>query len=175
MVAKYWSVHCVMEGSCKTAQKARKKRAQSEKVGRLKYLIELAKRIDGKMDSLDRRISRIERYRKRDLEFVRGDIEDVCVDEVDREIVRLLFEAGDAGLYPRVIADKLENFKITRFQVARRIQRMNKLLHDRLDECLFEMRGWHWALSKFAFEAWGGGSGKAGDSAVVAGEEAAWE
>ncbi len=123
-----------METNENTAQTPRKKRSESEKVGRLKYIQELLIRLNGKMDSLDRRVSRIEKYRKRDLEFVHSDIEDVCVDEVDREIVRLLFEAGDLGLYPRVIAQKLESFKVTRFQVGRRIGRMNKLLRQQLDE-----------------------------------------
>ncbi len=145
----------MMETIEKPAQNTKKKRSESEKVGRIKYLIELAKRIDGKLDSLDRRVSRIEKYRKRDLDFVRSDIEDVCVDEVDREIVRLLFEAGDCGLLPRVIAQRLERFKVTRFQVARRIGRMNKMLRKRLDERLFEQRGWRWAISHFAYGAWG--------------------
>lgn len=165
----------MMETSEKTAQKPRKKRSESEKVGRIKYLIELAKRIDGKLDSLDRRVSRIERYRKRDLDFVRSDIEDVCVDEVDREIVRLLFEAGDSGLLPRVIAQRLESFKVTRFQVARRIGRMNKQLRERLDECLFEQRGWRWALSSFAVGAWGAGSEKVEVELTAGDEEAGWQ
>ncbi len=160
----------MMEEFENTVQKPRRKRSESEKVGRIKYLIELAKRIDAKLDSFDRRISRIERYRKRDLDFVRSDIEDVCVDEVDREIVRLLFEAGDSGLLPRVIAERLERFRVTRFQVARRIQRMNKQLRLRLDEVLFEQRGWRWALSRFAFDAWGGGRVEAAASEVDEGE-----
>ncbi len=163
----------MMESSENTAQKPRKKRSESEKVGRIKYLIELAKRIDGKLDSLERRVSRIERYRKRDLDFVRSDIEDVCADEVDREIVRFLFEAGDVGLLPRVIAQRLERFRVTRFQVARRIARMNKQLQERLDERLFEQRGWRWALSRFAYGAWGAGCEKV--EVVSAVEEEAWQ
>lgn len=99
-----------MEVSGKPVQKSRKRRDQSEKVGRLKHIIELCKRIDKKLDSLDRRVSRIETYRKHDLDWVRSDIEEVCADEVDREIVRLVFEVGDSGLLPRVIAEKLAGF-----------------------------------------------------------------
>ena len=167
----------MMETSEKPAQTPKKKRSESEKVGRIKYLIEIAKRIDGKLDSLDRRISRIEKYRKRDLEFVRSDIEDVCADEVDREIVRLVFEAGDLGLYPRVIAQRLESFKVTRFQVGRRIRRMNKLFRVRLDESLFELRGWRWALSSFAVGAWGEKCEKAEEETEVTvnPEEEAWQ
>ena len=164
-----------METSENTAQLPKKKRSESEKVGRIKYLIEIAKRIDSKLDSLNRRISRIEKYRKRDLEFIRSDIEDVCADEVDREIVRLVFEAGDLGLYPRVIAQRLESFKVTRFQVGRRIRRMNKLLRVRLDESLFELRGWRWALSSFAVGAWGEKYEKVEVEVTVNPEEAAWQ
>ena len=167
----------MMEASEKPAQSIRKKRSESEKVGRLKYIQELLIRLNGKMDSLDRRVSRIERFRKRDFDFVRSDIEDVCADEVDREIMRLVFETGDLGLYPRVIAQKLESFKVTRFQVGRRIQRMNKLFREWLDEPLFESRGWRWALSSFAIGAWGESSEKTEAEAkvTVTPEEEAWQ
>ena len=167
----------MMETSENTAHTSRKKRSESEKVGRLKYIQELLIRLNGKMDSLDRRVSRIERFRKRDFDFIRSDIEDVCADEVDREIVRLVFETGDLGLYPRVIAQRLESFKVTRFQVGRRIQRMNKLFRERLDEPLFELRGWRWALSNFAVGAWGEKCEKTEvEAEVVANaEEEAWQ
>jgi hypothetical protein len=145
-----------MEVREKLVQNHPKKRSQSEKVGRLKYILELLKRIDGKLDSLDRRVSRIETYRKHDLDWVRSDIEEACADEVDREIVRLVFEAGNPGLLPKVIAEKLAGFGVTRFHVGRRIVRMNKRFRERLDEELFEQRGWHWALSNFAVNAWDG-------------------
>jgi hypothetical protein len=34
---------------------------------------------------------------------------------------------------------------------------MNKRFRERVDEALFEQRGWRWALSRFAVNAWGGG------------------
>ena len=145
----------MMESIEKTAQKPKKRRSESEKVGRLKYIQELLIRNNRLLSSLDRRVSRIEKFRKRDLDFVRSDIEEICSDEVDREIVRLVFEAGDLGLLPSVVAEKLAVLKLSRFQVLRRIQRMNKVFRDRLDECLFEQRGWRWALSSFAVGAWG--------------------
>jgi hypothetical protein len=39
-----------------------------------------------------------------------------CKDEVDKEILRLLFEAGTPGMLPNALAQKLERFKITRHQ-----------------------------------------------------------
>ncbi len=53
------------------------------------------------------------------------------------------------------LAAKLERFKIRKFQVSRRIIRMNKRLAEKLNERLAEQRGWHLALTNFAVEAWG--------------------
>ena len=77
-----------------------------------------------------------------------------CRDEADREIIQLLFETGVPGLLPKDLAAKLENFKVTRHQVSRRIQRMNKRLEKEFGERIAEQRGWHWALTSFAVEAW---------------------
>lgn len=78
-----------------------------------------------------------------------------CVDEVDRKILRLLFEAGSPGLLPKDLAAKLEGFKVKRFQVSRRILRMNKRLEKEFGEKVAEKRGWHWALTRFTLEAVG--------------------
>jgi hypothetical protein len=72
-----------------------------------------------------------------------------------REIFRLLFEAGTPGLLPKDLAVKLEEFKVTRHQVSRRILRMNKRLEKEFGESAVEKRGWHWALTGFIIESWG--------------------
>jgi len=77
-----------------------------------------------------------------------------CGDEVDRDILQILFEAGSFGLLPKELAVKLEKFKINRHQVSRRIRRMNKRLEKEFGEKAVEKRGWHWALTSFALEAW---------------------
>jgi hypothetical protein len=51
-----------------------------------------------------------------------------CVDEIDREILRTLFEAGSLGLLPKDLAAKLERFKITRRQISRRILRIEQAI-----------------------------------------------
>jgi hypothetical protein len=79
-----------------------------------------------------------------------------CEDEVDREILRLLFEAGSHGLLPKDFAAKLARFKVQRFQISRRILRMNKRLQIEFGAEVAEQRDWHWALTSFAFETWGG-------------------
>jgi hypothetical protein len=69
--------------------------------------------------------------------------------------LRLLFEAGSPSLLPKDLAAKLERFKVQRFQVSRRILRMNKRLMKEFGERVAEKSGWHWALTSFAVEAWG--------------------
>jgi hypothetical protein len=78
-----------------------------------------------------------------------------CEDEVDREILRLLFEAGSPGLLPRELAANLKRFSIKRHQISRRILRMNKRLKKEFGEDAAEKRGWHWALTSFVVDAWG--------------------
>lgn len=67
-----------------------------------------------------------------------------CKDEIDCEILRLLFEAGSQGLLPKDLAAKLEQFRVKRFQVSRRILRMNKRIQEDLGERIAEKIGWHW-------------------------------
>jgi len=69
----------------------------------------------------------------------------VCEDEVDQEILRLLFETGSPGLLPKDLANKLERFGIKRHQVSGRILRMNKRLEKEFGKHVAEKRGWHWA------------------------------
>jgi hypothetical protein len=69
----------------------------------------------------------------------------------------LLFEAGSTGVLPKDLAAKLERFKVQRFKVSRRILRMNKRVQKEFGEAIAEQRGWHWALTSFAFDAWGNG------------------
>ena len=77
-----------------------------------------------------------------------------CQDEVDREILRLLYEAGSTGLLPKDLQSRLEQFKVTRHQISRRILRMDKRLEKELGEHIAEKRGWRWALTSFSVEAW---------------------
>jgi hypothetical protein len=78
-----------------------------------------------------------------------------CEDEVDREILYLLFEAGSLGLLPKDLVAKFERFKVARHQVSRRILRMNKRLEKKFGEQVAEKRGWYWVLTSFVVEAWG--------------------
>ena len=135
---------------------ARKGRCRSERVGRLKYMLEVLKRVEGRLGSIERRLNRIERCLEPSIVFDRVYIEEqACRDEVDVEILCLLFEAGSPGLLPKDVAARLERFRVRRFQVSRRILRMNRRLREKIDRQVAEQRGWHWALTSFGFESWG--------------------
>ncbi len=58
-------------------------------------------------------------------------------------------------LLPKDLAAKLSRYKVARYQVSRRILRMNRCLKEKLGECVAEQRGYHWALTSFAVKTWG--------------------
>jgi len=74
---------------------------------------------------------------------------------VQVRVLRFLFEAGSSGLLPKDLAMKLERFKVMRHRVSRRVLRMNKRIEKEFGEHIVEKRGWHWALTSFAYETWG--------------------
>jgi hypothetical protein len=144
-----------METNEKPVQNQKKKRSQADKVGRLKYNQQLLKQTLAEVEEVKLMLRTIFAGLKSSFNFEQPLIERVaCEDEVDREILQLLFEAGSPGLLPKDLAVKLERFKITRHQISRRILRMNKRLEREFGEHVAEQRGWHWALTSFAVEAW---------------------
>jgi hypothetical protein len=183
MEQKTWSVQFVMEDSDSSVQNAEKpmknKRSQADKVGKHKYELQRLNRIEKRLDSIDRKLDRIEFGIKPSLVYKKGDIEEIaCKDEVDKEILQALFEAGSPGLLPKDIAMKLTRFKITRHHVSRRLGRMNQRLQKRLNEAVAEQRGWHWALTSFALNAYGDGGVEFSDNGHSDGlgtEEEAWK
>ena len=156
MEQKTWSVHFEMEETVKPVQNQKKKRSQSDKIGRLKYNQQLIKQTLVEVEEVKLMLRTIFAGLKDSFNFERSLIERIaCIDEVDREILRSLFEAGSPGLLPRDLAGKLVAFEVGRHQVSRRILRMNKRLEKEFGEAAAEKRGWHWALTGFAFESWG--------------------
>jgi len=145
-----------METAEKPVQDTKKKRSQSDKIGRLKYNQQLLKQTLSEIEEVKLMLRTIFAGLKGSFNFEQSLIERVvCEDEIDREILRLLFEAGSPGLLPKDLAIRLQHFKITRHQVSRRILRMNKRLKNQFGERIVEKRGWHWALTSFAVEIWG--------------------
>jgi hypothetical protein len=151
-----WSAHFSMEVSEKAVQNTKKKRSQSDKVGRLRYILQQNKDLKSEISEIKLMLRTIFAGLKGSFNFEQSLIERVaCSDDIDREILHLLFEAGGPGLLPKDLQAKLERFKITRHQISRRILRMNKRLEKEFGEHLAEHRGWHWALTNFAADAWG--------------------
>ncbi len=156
MDEKTWSVHSEMEETKNPVQNQKKRRTQSDKIGRLKYNQQLLKQTLAEVEEVKLMLRTIFAGLKGSFNFEQSLIERVaCVDEVDREILHALFEAGSSGLLPKDLAAKLERFKVNRHKVSRRLLRMNKHLEEEFGENVVEKRGWHWALTSFASEAWG--------------------
>src|SRR5271169_3654655 len=150
-----WSAPSDMENAEKPVQNNKKKRSQSDKIGRLKYNQQLLKQTLAEVEEVKFMLRTIFAGLKNSFNFEKPIIERIaCQDEVDREILRLLYEAGSTGLLPKDLQSKLERFKVTRHQISRRIHRMDKRLEKEFGEHIAEKRGWHWALTSFAVEAW---------------------
>ena len=133
-----------------------KGRSQAEKVGRLKYNQLLLKRALQDLNEVKLMQRTILAGLKGLFHFEKPMIQKIaCLDEVDEEILELLYEAGNTGRLPKDLAVQLSQFGIRRHQVSRRIQRMNKRVQKEIGETIVEKRGWHWVLTSFTFEAWG--------------------
>ena len=145
-----------METTEKPVQNPKKKRSQSDKIGRLKYNQQLLKQTLAEVEEVKLMLRTIFAGLKDSFNFDKSLIDRIaCQDEVDREILRLLFEAGSFGLLPKDLQARLERFKVTRHQISRRILRMNKRLEKEFGECIAEKRGWHWSLTSFTMNSWG--------------------
>jgi hypothetical protein len=151
-----WSVHSDMENAENPIQNIKKKRSQSDKIGRLKYNQQLLKQTLAEVEEVKLMLRTIFAGLKGSFNFEKPLIERIaCSDEVDQEIIQLLYEAGTPGLLPKDMQVKLERFSVTRYQISRRILKMNKRLEKEFGEHIAEKRGWHWALTNFSMEIWG--------------------
>src|SRR4030067_105265 len=114
-----------MENSVEPVQKPKKKRSQSDKIGRIKYNQQLLKQTLTEVEEVKLMLRTIFAGLKGSFNFEQSLIERVAgEDEVDKEVLQALFEAGSPGLLPKELASKLEHFKVTRHQISRRIRRM---------------------------------------------------
>jgi hypothetical protein len=150
-------VQSVHENSVKAAQKGSgRRRSRAEKVGRLKYIIGLIKHLERKIDQVDLRTRTLMAGLREWMSFEPSYIQKVaCVDEVDVEIITCLMQKGVGGLLPSAIAAELGEYSLKRWNVTRRIQRMNKKLMKEVGQKAAEKRGKGWALTTFLREAWG--------------------
>jgi len=74
----------------------------------------------------------------------------VCRDEVDQAILWELSTASNAGWSTTEIAERLlPEYKLNRFQVIRRIKRMNKRLEAEMGRPVAESREHRWVMTRF--------------------------
>lgn len=145
-----------MENCEKPVQNNKKELSRRNKVGRLKYNQQLLKRAQKDIEEIKLTQRTILSGLKDSFHFKQPIIEKIaCLDEVDREILQVLFEVGSPGVLPKDLATRLARFKVKRHQISRRILRINKRLEKEMGEHVAEKRGWCWALTSFAAEVWG--------------------
>jgi hypothetical protein len=91
MEQKSWSVHSDMETTEKPVQNTKKKRSQSDKIGRLKYNQQLLKQTLAEVEEVKLMLRTIFAGLKDSFNFDKPLIERIaCKDEIDKEILRLL-------------------------------------------------------------------------------------
>ena len=148
-------VHLVMETiketSTITDAKRKKRRSEAEKVGRRKYIIKLLHRLERKIDRVDKRtrvmMASLSGYMDPGKDYLSMV---VCRDEVDQAILWELSTATSAGWSTTEIAERLlPGYKLNRFQVLRRIKRMNKRLEAEMGRPVAESREHRWVMTRY--------------------------
>jgi hypothetical protein len=152
------------ESTVDVAQKPKKPCSREAKIGRLKYNQFLLRRVLAGVRAVGE-MQRIILNGLKSAGYFHFDVplteKLACEDELDREILECVHEAGREGVFPKDVAASLPLHKdsngqpIRHYHVSRRIQRMNKRLTHETGEKLFEKRGWKWALTQFGFETYG--------------------
>ena len=144
----------------KEVQEPKKKRSQSDKFGINRWNQHLLKdALDGIEDlKTEMRWIRVKLDRIGEADYSKEDIEHLAVlDAIDKEIMQRLLEVGVDGALPKDVAvevNKRGGYSLKRYDVARRLVRLNKKLHKETGKVLFEKRGHKWALTRFAFESY---------------------
>ena len=144
----------------KEVQEPKKKRSQSDKFGINRWNQHLLKEaLDGIRDlKTEMRWIRVKLDRISEADYSKEDIEHYAVlDAVDKEIMQRLLDVGVDGALPKDVAvevNKRGGYSLKRYDVARRLVRLNKKLHKQTGKVLFEKRGHKWALTRFAFESY---------------------
>ena len=77
-----------------------------------------------------------------------------CNDELDQEILDVLYMAGALGKLPRDIALELAEYRINPWNVTQRVRRMNTRLDSHIAKHLAEKRGLKWALTSWTYSNW---------------------
>lgn len=125
-----------------------KRRSQAQKVGRLKYIISLQKRILARIEDIEKRQRWLLAWYN---DFVNLSEDYVfkaaCKDRLDKAILTELRTSPDKGLLPSELSERLAQYNISRQMITYRIQQMNKRLMKDVGQPIAEKRGHHWALT----------------------------
>jgi hypothetical protein len=154
----------------KDHEKPRKKRSAEQKIGRQKLHEIRTNKVFSQNERILEQLRwiRIRLERIGEADYSIKDVEGFAVvDEVDREIVQRIREAGVPGILPKVAAADVNQrgvYNLKYYDVSRRILRMNRRLHYETGKYLFEKRGHHWALTRFAFDSYGAIGGEVEDT-----------
>jgi len=134
----------------------KRRRTQAEKVGRVKYIVYKLGRLERQLKLIDDRTKTLVQGLQDFMQFEKGYVEDViCQDDVDKLILQTLLEVGNAGILPSQLSAKLSRYRMDRWRITRRVQRMNKRLRKELGQSVAEKRGHKWAMTSFMHETWG--------------------
>jgi hypothetical protein len=135
-----------------------KKRSQADKKGRHRYTLELQHEILDRIETIEKtqqliidglQIAEYLKYTKPYVEKV------ICKDEIDKAILRVLFEAGRRGILPKDIVNQIRDPKLwDRWQIFHRIEHMNKRFEARTKLKVAEKVGHEWRLTQFAYDAY---------------------
>ncbi len=135
----------------------KRRRSQAERVGRRKYIIKLLHRLEAKIDRVDKRtrviMASLSEYMDPGRDYLSMV---VCGDEVDQAVLWELSTATSAGWSTTEIAERLlPEHKLDRFQVLRRIKRINKRLEAEMGRPVAESREHRWVMTRYVQRIWG--------------------
>ena len=149
--------------SKKEAEKPKKKRSQSDKVGTNKYTQQIAKRCLVGIEDLKTMVRWLlnEYGRSHESRYSQAEVERFTVqDDVDKEIIQRLLEVGVNGALPKDVAaevNKRLGYNLEYYEVSRRLVRLNKKMHFQTGKTIFEKRGHRWAMNRLGIESYGAG------------------
>ena len=142
----------------------KKSRSAWEKEGKFKYLnrklTDMRKEFRSTMRRIETQLQVLTRSMQPSMTFEPDYIvQVVCRDERDMALFDYLISKGDLGIAPTeaCIVEELKGFKFKKFQVTRRLQRMNKRLQNELNKNVADSHGRRWVVTNFVLKAWSSG------------------
>lgn len=148
----------------KTQRIQKKPRSPWDKEGKFVYinrkLNEMRKEFRSTMRRIETRLQVLTRSMQPFMTFEPDYIvQVVCRDEHDRVLFDYLVSQGDLGITPTeaCITKDLKGFKFKKFQVTRRLQRMNRRLQAELNRNVADSHGRRWVVTQFVLKSMNSG------------------